>query len=134
MLTNCVNGRQTDHLFKWVDAGTAPPRANRILLDRNVENDGSYMALDARGNAMGGIRSPYVDVPVAQYRVPNAGAEVLPTSPSDYIAAQGLGGANLICCLVKRYKRGRANPLIPMQSVRNFWLCFFRGISGRSGF
>jgi hypothetical protein len=33
-----------DHLFKWVDKGTVPPRAERILLDRDEHNDGSMMA------------------------------------------------------------------------------------------
>ena len=26
-----------DHLWKWVDKGTVPPKADRILVDRNVE-------------------------------------------------------------------------------------------------
>jgi alpha/beta hydrolase family protein len=51
-----------DHLFKWVDKGTVPPRADRILLDRNQFNDGSMMALDEHGNPRGGVRNPYVDV------------------------------------------------------------------------
>ena len=46
-----------DHLFKWVDKGKVPPRADRILLDRNEYNDGSMMALDEHGNANGGIRN-----------------------------------------------------------------------------
>ena len=45
-----------DHLFKWVDAGTVPPRAPRILLDRDQFNDGSMMALDEHGNPRGGIQ------------------------------------------------------------------------------
>jgi hypothetical protein len=32
------------------------------------------LALDANGNVKGGIRNTYVDVPVAAYGVPNAGA------------------------------------------------------------
>ena len=46
-----------DHLFKWVDKGTVPPRAERILLDRDEYNDGSMMALDEHGNPHGGIRT-----------------------------------------------------------------------------
>ena len=34
------------HLWQWVDKGTVPPRADRILVDRNEANDGSLMALD----------------------------------------------------------------------------------------
>jgi hypothetical protein len=55
------------HLLQWVDKGIIPPRADRVLIDRNVNNDGSLMVLDEHGNPVGGIRNPYVDVPVAQY-------------------------------------------------------------------
>ena len=58
-----------DHLLKWVDKGTVPPRAERILLDRNQYNDGSMMALDEHGNPQGGIRNIYVDVPTARYTI-----------------------------------------------------------------
>jgi hypothetical protein len=88
-----------DHLFRWVDTGTSPPRANRVLIDRNTDNDGSLMALDAHGNPIGGIRNPYLDVPVAKYGVPNSGAAALPENPSAYMAAAGLAGANQICGL-----------------------------------
>lgn len=63
------------HLFQWVDKGIAPPRADRILIDRNVDNDGSLMVLDEHGNPVGGIRNSYVDVPVAQYVAGNTLAE-----------------------------------------------------------
>jgi len=63
-----------DHLWKWVDKGIIAPRADRILVDRNEGNDGSLMALDEHGNPRGGIRSPYVDVPVKAFAVRNAGA------------------------------------------------------------
>lgn len=55
------------HLFEWVDNGTEPPRGDRIMLDRNIDNDGSLMVLDEHGNPVGGIRNPYVDVPFATY-------------------------------------------------------------------
>jgi hypothetical protein len=87
------------HLFNWVDAGIVPPRANRVLIDRNTDNDGSLMALDTHGNPIGGVRSPYVDAPVAQYGVPNTGADTLPPNPSAYMAANGLAGARQICGL-----------------------------------
>ena len=44
------------------------------LVDRNVANDGSLMALDEFGNAKGGIRNPYVDVPTKKIGVRNEGA------------------------------------------------------------
>ena len=63
-----------DHLWKWIDKGTIAPRADRIFVDRNEANDASFMALDEYGNARGGIRNPYVDVPVKTYGVRNGGA------------------------------------------------------------
>jgi hypothetical protein len=54
-----------DHLIQWVDKGKVPPRADRIMVV-----DGT-IATDPFGNAKGGVRNPYVDVPVAQYSVPN---------------------------------------------------------------
>jgi hypothetical protein len=65
------------HLLEWVDKGIAPPRAERVLLDRNIANDGSLMILDEHGNPVGGIRNPYVDVPITKY---TAGNENTPTS------------------------------------------------------
>ena len=88
-----------DHLFKWVDQGKVPPRADRILLDRNEYNDGSMMALDEHGNARGGIRNTYVDVPTARYTIrPAAATPVVPTA-SAYIARGGQQAANLMCGL-----------------------------------
>jgi hypothetical protein len=55
-----------DHLVQWVDKGKVPPRAARILV-----KDGA-IAPDQYGNAQGGVRNPYVDVPVALYGVPNS--------------------------------------------------------------
>src|SRR6516162_3267328 len=55
-----------DHLIQWVDKGKVPPRADRIMVV-----DGA-IATDSFGNARGGVRNTYVDVPVAQYGVPNA--------------------------------------------------------------
>jgi len=64
------------HLLRWVDQGIVPPKADRILIDRNRANDGSLMALDEHGNARGGIRNPYLDVPVAKYTARNTAAPV----------------------------------------------------------
>jgi hypothetical protein len=88
-----------DHLFKWVDEGIVPPRADRVWLDRNVENDGSQMVLDELGNPIGGIRSPYVDVPTAAYTAGNVAADPLPSEVSEYVAANGAQGAAIMCRL-----------------------------------
>ncbi len=88
-----------DHLFKWVDKGTVPPRADRIILDRDQYNDGSMMALDEHGNARGGIRTTYVDVPTAKYVIrPQAITPVIPNA-SAYIATRGQQAANQMCGL-----------------------------------
>ena len=88
-----------DHLLKWVDVGTVPPRAERILLDRDQSNDGSMMALDKYGNPRGGIRTTYVDVPTAKYVIrPAATTPVIPNA-SAYIATRGQNAANQMCGL-----------------------------------
>jgi alpha/beta hydrolase family protein len=87
------------HLVQWVDKGTVPPRAERILLDRQTANDGSPMALDEAGNPRGGIRNPYVDVPVAKYGFPNEGA--VPPTPNtvSWVALRGESGIDQLCRL-----------------------------------
>jgi hypothetical protein len=54
-----------DHLVQWVDKGKVPPRGERILVENGA------IVTDQFGNAKGGVRNTYVDVPVAQYGVPN---------------------------------------------------------------
>ena len=88
-----------NHLFNWADKGVAAPHADRIWLDRN-EADGSPMALDETGNPRGGIRSPYVDVPVVKYRIRPAVANPFPSNPSTWMKANGNEkGAALMCNL-----------------------------------
>ncbi|MCU1359620.1 MAG: hypothetical protein JWN99_909 [Ilumatobacteraceae bacterium] len=48
------------HFDRWLRDGTPPPQAPRLAL----RPEGGY-ELDAHGNALGGIRSPWVDVPTA---------------------------------------------------------------------
>jgi len=50
-----------DNLARWTVDGVAPPRAARIELDA----DGKTVTRDATGNAVGGVRSVFVDVPTA---------------------------------------------------------------------
>jgi hypothetical protein len=88
-----------NHLFEWVDKGKVPPRADRIWTDRNSGNDGSMMALDEHGNARGGIRNPYVDVPVSKYGVRNEGANPPIANPGAWIAERGAAAANQMCGL-----------------------------------
>jgi hypothetical protein len=88
-----------NHLFDWVDKGKVPPHADRILLDRNSANDGSLMALDEQGNAKGGIRNPYVDVPTAKIGVRNEAAVPPVTNPSHWIATHGANAPAQMCGL-----------------------------------
>ncbi len=81
------------YLYQWVDKGIAPPKADRVV------KEGNLVALDARGNWKGGIRTPYLDVPVAKYAAPNRGAATLPAKPSAYVAANGQRGADQMCGL-----------------------------------
>jgi len=87
-----------DHLIRWVDEGTPPPRGEKLRLDHDAGN-GSSLALDAFGNATGGIRNAYVDVPLVRYGVRNQGAEPPIPSPSRMIAARPAGTADQLCRL-----------------------------------
>jgi hypothetical protein len=58
-----------NHLIGWIANGTVPPHAPPIEVDRNAANDGSPLALDEHGNAKGGVRNVWVDVPIATYGV-----------------------------------------------------------------
>jgi hypothetical protein len=69
----CCNGTLSDipehfmfdaclaNLEQWVREGTLPPKADRIQVE-----DGTIVR-DEFGNARGGLRSPYVDVPIKTY-------------------------------------------------------------------
>lgn len=57
------------HLVEWIANGTTPPRAPYIEVDQDPAGDGSHLALDEFGNAKGGIRNVWVDVPIATYGV-----------------------------------------------------------------
>jgi len=58
-----------NHLIDWIATGKAPPRAPYIAVDQNTAGDGSHLALDEFGNATGGVRNVWVDVPVATHGV-----------------------------------------------------------------
>jgi hypothetical protein len=60
-----VTANTLERLIHWVDQGVPPPRADRIVTDGP---DGP-IRMDGYGNALGGVRTTYVDVPIAQYGV-----------------------------------------------------------------
>ncbi len=55
------------HLDAWVRTGRAPPKAVQLEVVTPVAGGPSNLVLDAEGNAKGGIRSPWVDVPTAKH-------------------------------------------------------------------
>ena len=86
-----------NHLVQWVDKGTVPPKAERVVMDMWTGNDGSLMQLDDVGNPKGGIRNPYVDVPTAKIIAGNVG-----TGPAPAPVAAGQiprMGPSLLCSL-----------------------------------
>jgi hypothetical protein len=62
-----------NHLVEWIAKGTPPPHAPYITVDNDPSNDGSPLALDEAGNAKGGVRNVWVDVPRATYGVLGTG-------------------------------------------------------------
>lgn len=55
------------HLNAWVRAGRAPPKAAQLEVATPAGGGPPALVLDAEGNAKGGIRSPWVDVPTAKH-------------------------------------------------------------------
>jgi len=58
-------------LDRWARTGKPPPRAPRL---RVAADPPRTITRDARGNALGGIRSPQVDVPIAAFTGEQNGA------------------------------------------------------------
>lgn len=52
------------HVHRWLGGGPPPPLQDPIAF----EADGKTIARDAHGNALGGVRLPELEVPVASYR------------------------------------------------------------------
>jgi hypothetical protein len=76
-----------ERLIQWVDKGKVPPHADYVVVDNDLKNDGSVLALDANGNPKGGVRSTYVDVPVNRYIAPNEPNPTPIPNPSPLTAA-----------------------------------------------
>jgi hypothetical protein len=73
-----------DNLVKWTSKGTPPPRAPRIKL----EPDGKTVVRDANGNAVGGVRSVYVDVPTATITPTSLAPGGVLSNPCAYVGYQ----------------------------------------------
>ena len=81
------------HLLQWVDKGISPPHAPRVIMDMYAINDGSLMQLDEYGNAKGGIRNTWVDLPLFKYTMHN------PPNPASTGAGSGRMQTPLLCFL-----------------------------------
>ncbi|PYS27479.1 MAG: hypothetical protein DMG11_16230 [Acidobacteria bacterium] len=85
------------NLDQWVRKGTAPPRAERMT----VKDGGTPQATittDQYGNGMGGVRSPYVDVPTATY-VPHTPGQAICRNlgykvPFDWVRLEKMYGSS----------------------------------------
>jgi hypothetical protein len=66
-----------NRLDGWVRSGTPPPNAPRLEID--APGFPPDFAVDEHGNVLGGIRTPYVDVPIA--RLNGAGNGTAPGAP-----------------------------------------------------
>ena len=58
-----------NHLIEWIADGKTPPHAPPIAVDQDPRTTARTLALDELGNAKGGIRNVWVDVPIATYGV-----------------------------------------------------------------
>lgn len=83
------------NLTRWIRDGVPPPKAERI----RIENPGTpqaRIALDQFGNAVGGVRTPYLDVPTATYHTTSKGETFCPelahTVPFDWARLNSLYG------------------------------------------
>ena len=52
-------------LVRWIETGIAPPHGVPIQIDTTTTPP--HIVRDAQGNAMGGVRTPFVDVPITTY-------------------------------------------------------------------
>ena len=94
-----INTHATDAAFanltRWIRDGVAPPRAERIRIE-SAGTPQARIALDEFGNAVGGVRSPYLDVPIATYYTSSKGETFCPelghTVPFDWARLNSLYG------------------------------------------
>jgi hypothetical protein len=78
-----------NNLYIWLGTGTPPPKTEPIITERVEGKDEMQIKLDEHGNALGGVRSPYVDVPIATY----------------YGQSNPLDGESAFFCMLAGYKQ-----------------------------
>jgi hypothetical protein len=102
------------HLVEWVDGGPPPPEAQRIEL---VDGDEPVIARDERGIALGGVRNPLVDVPVA----------TLSGDSPDGMSLEDLrGGAAGVCFLFGTTVAFDRETLVELYGTADEYLAEFR--------
>ncbi len=83
------------NLTRWIRDGVAPPKAERIKIEKPGTPQ-ARIALDQYGNAAGGVRTPYVEVPIATYYTTSKGETFCPelahTVPFDWTRLNSLYG------------------------------------------
>jgi hypothetical protein len=85
-----------ENVDRWVREGRPAPRAARIAV-RNGGTPQAEFVFDQFGNAVGGVRSPYLDVPAATYHAKTPGQGVcgnlLYVEPFDWARLETLYGS-----------------------------------------
>jgi hypothetical protein len=66
------------HMVAWIDTGAPPPHAPLITID--TSGKAPVIVRDAFGNAQGGVRTPFVDVPITTFTPIDTVAHVTATS------------------------------------------------------
>jgi hypothetical protein len=79
-----VYGAVLNNMIKWVDKGIAAPRIARI----STSADGREVKRDEFGNALGGYRTSYLDVPTKTFHAMWANYTTTGNGPSDPAAAR----------------------------------------------
>ena len=72
-----VTNNALDKLIRWVDQGIVPPRADRLA----TAGPAGPIEVDENGNAVGGVRTTCLDVPIAAYRTCMLSGYEVPFSP-----------------------------------------------------
>jgi hypothetical protein len=79
-----------DNIHRWVTDGTPPPRAERLQVNSNRDAgsrgytpEAHPIDRDEHGNALGGLRNPYVDTPFARHYPHTTPNEHQPEQASD---------------------------------------------------
>ncbi|NOT27949.1 MAG: hypothetical protein HOP16_17835 [Acidobacteria bacterium] len=65
------------NLTRWIRDGVAPPKAPRISVENGGTPNASFVR-DQFGNVVGGVRTPYLDIPIATYYTTTKGETFCP--------------------------------------------------------